>query len=47
MVAIGVGRNINDSVGIGHNLKYLNFEKILAVSRLPEMPKKVIKLLQS
>ena len=46
MVAIGVGRHLNDAVGIGHNLKYLNYEKILAVSRLQDMPKKVIKLLR-
>lgn len=47
MVAIGVGRNVNDSVGIGHNLKYLNYEKAISVSRLQDMPKKVIKLLRS
>jgi hypothetical protein len=47
MVAIGVGRHLNDAVGIGHNLKYLNYEKILAVSRLQDMPKKVIKLLRA
>ncbi len=47
MVAIGVGRNINDSVGIGHNLKYLNYEKAISVSRLQDIPKKVIKLLRS
>jgi hypothetical protein len=47
MVAIGVGRNMNDAVGIGHNLKYLNYEKILAVSRLQDMPKKVIGLLHT
>jgi len=46
MVAIGVARNLNDSVGIGHNLKYLNYERALAVSRLQDIPKKVIKLLQ-
>lgn len=46
MVAIGVGRNVNDAVGIGQNLKYLNYEKILAVSRLQDMPKKVIGLLR-
>jgi hypothetical protein len=46
MVAIGVGRHLNDAVGIGHNLKYLHYEKILAVSRLQDMPKKVIKLLR-
>ena len=47
MVAIGVGRNLTDSVGIGHNLKYLNYEKAVSVSRLQDMPKKVIKLLQT
>lgn len=47
MVAIGVGRNLNDAVGIGHNLKYLDYERTLAVSRLQDMPKKVILLLRS
>jgi hypothetical protein len=47
MVAIGVGRNLNDAVGIGQNLKYLNYEKAISVSRLQDMPKKVIKLLRS
>ncbi len=47
MVAIGVGRNLNDSVGIGHNLKYLDYEKAISVSRLQDIPKKVIKLLRS
>jgi hypothetical protein len=47
MVAIGVGRNLTDSVGIGHNLKYLNYERTLAVSRLQDIPKKVIQLLQT
>jgi hypothetical protein len=47
MVALGVGRNLNDSVGITHNLKYLNYEKTVAVSRLQDMPKKVINLLRA
>jgi Mg-chelatase subunit ChlD len=47
MVAIGVGRSLNDAVGIGHNLKYLNYERTLSVSRLQDMPKKVIGLLRS
>ncbi|HEY3094699.1 MAG TPA: VWA domain-containing protein [Nitrososphaera sp.] len=47
MVAIGVGRNVNDSVGIGQNLKYLNYEKAISVSRLQDIPKKVLKLLRS
>ena len=42
-----VGWNVNDSVGIGHNLKYLNYEKAISVSRLQDIPKKVIKLLRS
>lgn len=46
MVAIGVGRNVNDAVGIGHNLKHLNYERAISVSRLQDIPKKVIKLLQ-
>jgi hypothetical protein len=47
MMAIGVGRNLHDSVGIGHNLKYLDYEKAISVSRLQDIPKKVIKLLRS
>ena len=47
MVALGVGRNLNDSMDIAHNLKYLNYEKTLAVSRLQDMPKKVINLLRA
>lgn len=47
MVAIGVGRNVSDSVGIGHNLKYLNYEKAISVSRLQDIPKRVIKLLRA
>ena len=47
MAAIGVGRNLADAVEIGRNLKYLNYEKTLAVSRLQDMPKKVIGLLRS
>jgi hypothetical protein len=46
MVAIGVGRNLSDAVGIGLNLKHLNYERTLAVSRLQDMPKKVIGLLR-
>ena len=47
MVAIGVGRTLNDAVGIGQNLRYLDYERTLSVSRLQDMPKKVIKLLQT
>jgi hypothetical protein len=46
MVALGVGRNLNDSLDIARNLRYLNYEKIISVSRLQDMPKKVINLLK-
>lgn len=47
MIAIGVGRTVNDAVNISRNLKYLSYEKSLAVSRLQDIPKKVINLLRS
>ena len=47
MMALGVGRNMTDSVGIGSNLRYLEYEKTLAVSRLQDIPKKVINLLRT
>jgi hypothetical protein len=46
MVSLGVGRNLSDSVNIGKNLVYLNYEKTLSVSRLQDIPKKVINLLR-
>ena len=45
MVALGVGKDINDLINIGHNLKYLNYNKILA-TRIEDIPKKVINLLK-
>lgn len=47
MIAIGLGSDINDAVGIGYNLKYLNYEKTLSLSkkRLQDLPKKVLGLL--
>jgi len=47
MVALGLGRNLNDAISIGHNLKYLTYERSLAVSRLEDIPKKVISLLHN
>ena len=47
MVSLGVGRNLRDSISIGHNLIYLNYEKTMSVSRLQEIPKKVINLLRA
>jgi hypothetical protein len=46
MVALGLGRNILDSINVGQNLKYLNYEKSLAVSRLEDIPQKVLNLLR-
>jgi hypothetical protein len=47
MIAIGLGSDINDAIGIGYNLKYLNYEKTLSLSkkRLQDIPKKVLRLL--
>lgn len=47
MIAIGLGSDINDAVGIGYNLKYLNYQKTLTLSkkRLQDLPKKVLGLL--
>ena len=47
MVSLGVGRNLSDSVSIGQNLVYLNYEKTLSVSELQDIPKKVINLLRN
>lgn len=47
MIAIGLGSDVNDAIGIGYNLKYLNYEKALSLSkkRLQDLPKKVLGLL--
>lgn len=47
MIAIGLGADIGDALGIGHNLKYLNYQKTLTLSkkRLQDLPKKVLNLL--
>jgi hypothetical protein len=47
MIAIGLGSDINDAIGIGYNLKYLNYQKTLTLSkrRLQDLPKKVLGLL--
>ena len=46
MVAIGLAKDIGSAVNIGHNLKGLDFERILALSRLQDIPRKVLSLLQ-
>jgi len=45
MTAIGVGRDTLSATGIANNLKYLGYEKTLAVSRLIEIPNRVLSIL--
>jgi hypothetical protein len=47
MVALGLGRNIDEAISIGQNLRYLDYERSLAVSKLEDIPRKVIGLLKS
>ena len=45
MVAIGLGPNTIRATTIANNLAHLGYEKTLAVSRLKDIPRKVIKIL--
>jgi len=47
MVAIGVGRDTRNATIIATNLKYLGFEKTLGVSRLKDIPNKVLNILSN
>jgi hypothetical protein len=47
MVALGLGRTLKEAVDISQNLQYLDYEKSLAVSKLEDIPTKVINLLQT
>ncbi|VVC05724.1 Uncharacterised protein [uncultured archaeon] len=47
MVAIGVGPDTADSIRIANNLRLLGFESTLAVSRLNEIPKRVLNILET
>jgi hypothetical protein len=47
MVAIGVGHDTFGATKIANNLKYLEYEKTLAVSRLKDIPNRVITVLQT
>ena len=47
MVALGLGRNLQDAIAIGQNLRYLDYERSLAVSKLEDIPNKVIGLLKN
>jgi len=46
MVAIGVGPNTPIATIIASNLKYLGYENTLAVSRLNDIPNKVLNVLR-
>ena len=47
MVAIGLGPNTIRATTIATNLKHLGYEKTLAVSRLKDIPSKVIRILDA
>ncbi len=47
MVAIGVGHDTFSATKIASNLKYLEYEKTLAVSRLKDIPNRVLAVLQT
>ena len=47
MVAIGVGRDTRNATIIATNLKYLGFERTLGVSRLKDIPNKVLNVLSN
>ena len=46
MVALGLGRTLNEAVNISQNLQFLEYEKSVAVSELSAIPEKVITLMQ-
>jgi len=46
MIALGMGKNTIRAITIANNLKHLGYEKTLAVSRLNDIPRKVIKVLE-
>ena len=47
MVALGLGSNTVRATMIANNLRHLGYEKTLAVSRLNDIPSKVIRVLES
>jgi hypothetical protein len=47
MVALGLGSNTVRATTIANNLRHLGYEKTLAVSRLNDIPGKVIRILES
>jgi hypothetical protein len=45
MIALGLGPNTVRAISIANNLKHLGYEKTMAVSRLKDIPNKVISIL--
>jgi hypothetical protein len=45
MVALGLGPNTIRATTIANNLRHLGYEKTMAVSRLKDIPTKVISIL--
>jgi hypothetical protein len=45
MVAIGVSPDTEDAIVIANNLRRLGYERTLAVSRLSDIPKRVLNVL--
>src|SRR3990167_5528470 len=46
MIALGLGSNTVRAITIANNLKHLGYEKTIAVSRLNDIPNKVIRVLE-
>lgn len=46
MIALGLGPNTIRAITIASNLKHLGYEKTLAVSRLNDIPKRVVSILE-
>jgi hypothetical protein len=47
MIALGLGPNTVRATTIANNLKHLGYEKTIAVSRLHDIPSKVIRILDA
>ena len=46
MVALGLGQNTVRATTIANNLRHLGYEKTVAVSRLSDIPKRVLSILE-
>jgi hypothetical protein len=46
MIAMGLGPNMIRATTIANNLRHLGYEKTIAVSKLHDIPSKVIRILE-